>query len=367
MTAPTENNNPFDPWQIPDDGFPERDVRDAEVSPLRIATIDNVKPLDRQFGEQQKKTVPDVLYDTLFGQPDPSAAEIETAGGDPAAVPPMRTYAVLDAAKLVNLPELLGASGLEYRCLFTGKSHDELKDVAPWIVELKDGNDFARRLFTGPNGINGLWDKQPGIYARSRAPLEDMWKHFRKFTRVQDETGKWFYFRYWEASYAKSYFSTLGAYPEKLRAWLTTSSDKFLSIGIASQEGFTTFAYRSDMHVAGRLNRVFRYEDPERAAHTQVKRQEFIGRLCRHLCSTRQKFSELDEQQQESLARNFVHSAARYGMKIERAVADFAAASVLLGRSLEKDAECSRILASDIHQLDKSTKLMAAVRNRRKS
>lgn len=28
--------------------------------------------------------------------------------------------------------------------------------------------------------------------------LDDMWRHFRKFTRIQDEDGKWFYFRFWE-------------------------------------------------------------------------------------------------------------------------------------------------------------------------
>jgi hypothetical protein len=43
-----------------------------------------------------------------------------------------------------------------------------------------------------------LWHKEPGIYVRSRADFEDLWKHFRKFTRVQDESGKWYYFRFWE-------------------------------------------------------------------------------------------------------------------------------------------------------------------------
>ncbi|RCW77727.1 DUF4123 domain-containing protein, partial [Paracoccus lutimaris] len=38
----------------------------------------------------------------------------------------------------------------------------------------------------------------PGIYVRAHGTLDDMWRHFRKFTRVQDESGKWYYFRFWE-------------------------------------------------------------------------------------------------------------------------------------------------------------------------
>lgn len=366
MTVPIDSNNQFDPWLTPEIEPPSQSD-DSHGSPLRITTVRNVEPLDRQFGMQPKKTVPETLYDTLLGQPDPSETEIAAAGGDPAAVPPMRTYAVLDAAKVMNLPELLAASALKHHCLFKGKSCDELKNVAPWIVQLENGNDFTRRLFTGPKGINGLWDKEPGIYIRSRASLEDMRKHFRKFTRVTDENGNWFYFRFWEAGYADSYFETLGAYPERLRAWLMTESGKALDISIASRKAFTTFSYHPDMPLPGRQNSAFRYESPERAAHIQVKRHEFVGKLCRHLCSISARFDDMDTQRQRQLAANFVHFAAQFGMKIERSVADFAAASILLGQRLEKDMECLPILKSDIHQLDKGKKLLAIMRNRRKS
>lgn len=167
---------------------------------LSVETIENVVPLDRQFGISPKKTVPDVLREALFGQPTGAMdTELATAGGDPAASAQWHTYAILDAAKVANLPELLSESGLEHRCLFKGSAYEELKDVAPWIVRLEVGNDLTRRLFTGPEGINGLWDTEPGIYVRSQSTLEDMFKHFRKFTRVQDENGKWYYFRCWES------------------------------------------------------------------------------------------------------------------------------------------------------------------------
>ncbi len=43
----------------------------------------------------------------------------------------------------------------------------------------------------------GLYEKELGIFIRSRASLTELRKHFRKFTRVQDEQGKWYYFRFW--------------------------------------------------------------------------------------------------------------------------------------------------------------------------
>ncbi len=165
---------------------------------LVIDVVEGVEPLDDQFGAASPKTVPDALYQPLFGPVDPSEAEIEAAGGDPKHVPPMQTYAILDAAKLVNLQVILDTSGLEHRCLFKGEAYDELKDVAPYIVRLEEGNDFTRHLFTVGKAPWCMWDIEPGIYVRSRGTLDDMWRHFRKFTRVQDEAGKWYYFRFWD-------------------------------------------------------------------------------------------------------------------------------------------------------------------------
>lgn len=186
-----------DPWALQ----PGRSgVAEPESEPpvLRIETIEGVKPLVRQIGLFPNKTLPETLYDALFGQPAPTSAEIDAAGGNPAAVPPMQTYAILDAAKIPNLPELLEDSGLEHRCLFKGDAYDELKDVAPWVVRLEEGNSFARSLFTRSDAPWHLWDSEPGIYIRSRSDLDEMWRHFRKFTRIKDETGKWFFQRFWE-------------------------------------------------------------------------------------------------------------------------------------------------------------------------
>lgn len=188
-----------DPWMLGPRIFDQIQAAEAKQPILRITTIEGVEPLDGQLGVSSKKTVPDVLYDALFGEPEPTASGIEAVGGDVPAVPPMQTYAILEAAKIINLPELLADSGLDHRCLFKGDAYDELKDVAPWIVRLEEGNRFARKLFTKSDAPRHLWGAEQALYLRSRAALEQLWRHFRKLTRVRNEAGKWFYFRFWEA------------------------------------------------------------------------------------------------------------------------------------------------------------------------
>ncbi len=74
----------------------------------------------------------------------------------------MLTYAILDAAKITNLPELLEASPLEHRCLFKGSAYDALKDAAPWVVRLENGNSFTRNLFTRSSAPwHQWWDSEP--------------------------------------------------------------------------------------------------------------------------------------------------------------------------------------------------------------
>jgi len=100
---------------------------------LRFDKIEGVKPLGSQFGVTEPETVPNILYNSLFGQ---------------AGATTLHTYVILDAAKFPDLPELLENSGLPHLCLFKGDTYDELKEVAPWIVQIEAGNSFTRSLFT---------------------------------------------------------------------------------------------------------------------------------------------------------------------------------------------------------------------------
>ena len=162
-----------------------------------------VAPLNRQSGVWPMKNVPDALYEPLFEQPSPTEAEIAQYGGLE-HVPPMKTYAILDAGKFQSGLSEFEDCDLPFRCLFKGDAAEEQKDVAPYLFELSPDSPFIRRLFTHLSDMPErmttvhMWHREPGIYLRSRVDFDDVWKHFRKFTKVQDENGKWYFLRFWE-------------------------------------------------------------------------------------------------------------------------------------------------------------------------
>ena len=217
---------------------------------LEIQTIESVEPLDNQFGVDVPKTVPDALYDALFGLPEPTEAELARADDDPVSVLPLHIYAILDAAKVTNFVEMLAMSGLEHSCLFKGDAYDELKNVAPWIVRLEEGNTFTRNLFTRSDAPWHLWDKEPGIYLRSRGTLDEMWRHFRKFAKVQDERGKWYYLRLYDPKTMSYYLDGIKASQDRVnQVFIPSMGSKILSIIAPSVRdgGVTVFSYEGDV------------------------------------------------------------------------------------------------------------------------
>jgi hypothetical protein len=163
---------------------------------VQVDDILPVTPLDAQFGREVKKTVPDGLRDLLFGDPAPSEAERARFGAD---VPPLGTYAVLDAARLPYLlPGFLAASGLRHASLFQGAAQDDLAERAPYLVAVTADSDFTRRLFTGPPEKSGLWGDDLGIFLRSRAGFDALRNHLRKLTYVPDKEGKMWFLRFWD-------------------------------------------------------------------------------------------------------------------------------------------------------------------------
>ena len=173
-----------DPWTLNQ----SHDVSPQNPNGIELEEVP-IAPLGPQFGAAEPQSVPEDLFEPLFGD---VPSENET---------PLGTFALLDGAKFPDLIETLEATDLDYRCLFKGDSFDEMADVAPWLVELPPNHTFTRSLFThdpeNPMPWH-LWTAEPGIYFRAHATLDDLWRHFRKFTRIQDEDGKWFYFRFWE-------------------------------------------------------------------------------------------------------------------------------------------------------------------------
>lgn len=111
-------------------------------------------------------------------------------------------FALLEAARIPDLPELLEASELEFSSLFRGQAQDELARVAPYLVRLDRDAALTRQLLSpapDPEAPHWQrWGRGAVVLIRAAATLEDLLRHLRKFTRIYDEqSGRWNYFRFY--------------------------------------------------------------------------------------------------------------------------------------------------------------------------
>ncbi len=192
---------------------------------LETATVAGIEPLADQRGLHDKVCVPEALMPILFSQPDPTRAEIAAAGGDVAAVPPMGTYAIVDAAKVRGLALTIAGYGLEHKCLYQGEAYENLRDAAPWIVRLTPDSSFTRNLFTQGEARWHLWDAGAGIFIRSRGTLDALARHFRKFTQPRLENGSNLFFRFYDPTAAANYFAGIADWPERVAQFFQPRSD----------------------------------------------------------------------------------------------------------------------------------------------
>lgn len=162
-----------------------------------IRMIRDIQPLSSRAASLSDVPVPDGLEDIVFSPHRLPGDDRKVADGNTPANAVLQTFAILDAAKIKNLPELLEASGLEYRCLFQGQAVEDMGACAPWLVRLEPGAGLTRKLFMDERSL-GLWHMAASTFVRSRFSFDELWRHFRKFTRLQDEDGKWLFFRFWD-------------------------------------------------------------------------------------------------------------------------------------------------------------------------
>lgn len=175
----------------------------ADQSYLTITKLGIIEPLDDQRGVLVHKTVPNTLQDVLFGQPEPTTSDIEQHESLN-AVPPLKTYAIVDASRIMHWWGTDFVKELSCYCLHQGEAAEYYKRTGPYIVELEEGHLFTKTLFTHiPSwdirmSSKHLWHLEVGIYIRSRGTIEEVCNHFRKFLRIPNQEKKWFEFNFWK-------------------------------------------------------------------------------------------------------------------------------------------------------------------------
>ena len=132
-------------------------------------------------------------------------------------------WAILDCARDDRIYPALRLSGLDYRCLYSGRLPKALEAAAPHLIELAPAYSFTRKL------IELGWGNSWGIFLRI-GDSSNLRYHLRTFLRVQDEGGRFLLFRYYDPRVLRVYLPTCR--PDELTAvfgpidrYLTESDD----------------------------------------------------------------------------------------------------------------------------------------------
>lgn len=121
-------------------------------------------------------------------------------------------YAVLDAARNPDISVKPYEFQANWISLYKGEPEEALFDVAPYLLYLGRREDENENLIKWIS--DELWGNACGIFLRSGEGLEKIFEHLQTFLLVTDESGKPYYFRFYD--------------PRVLRVYLPTCNDEEL-------------------------------------------------------------------------------------------------------------------------------------------
>jgi hypothetical protein len=124
--------------------------------------------------------------------------------------PDDRVYVLLDGASIPNLLDrLYGDKRPEFECLHRGELEPDMAEVAPYLVALDRGSEFAEWVMA--QGWGNHW----GIFAVSQSDLRALHFHLRTLTMVYSPEGKPMLFRYYDPRVLRTFLPT--CVPEQIR------------------------------------------------------------------------------------------------------------------------------------------------------
>jgi hypothetical protein len=120
----------------------------------------------------------------------------------------MNVFAVLDGASVPGLLDKLYELLPDFSCLFKGELSPDMAEVAPYVVRIERGSEFANWL------IEQGWGKHWGIFALTDGDLREIVRHLGTLLIVFDENGIPLRFRYYDPRVLGAYLPTCN--PEEL-------------------------------------------------------------------------------------------------------------------------------------------------------
>jgi hypothetical protein len=137
--------------------------------------------------------------------------------------PQDKVYALLDGASVPSLLDrLYGERRPQFECLFPGELEPDMAEVAPYLVALDRGSDFAGWV------MEQGWGNHWGIFAVSPAELRTVYFHLRALNVVYSPEGRPMLFRYYDPRVLRIFLPT--CVPEQVRE-MFGPIDRFVAEG----------------------------------------------------------------------------------------------------------------------------------------
>ena len=223
-------SSPFSISDSPDTPTTTNDVE--QISYLAIASNETTQlSLSAlKLPSWKKPWIGPVLKSALF----PSAKE-EASGKQ------LNTYFLLDAAQVTAIDgvfSLAKADELGVKPLLSGEPQKELKSYTPYLINLTLTEEqlesdeipaFHKDL------LNQYWGKNCGIFLQSYADLDTLARHCKKFIKLKDESGRWYFFRYYDPRVAKDYFRWMAGDKARVAKWFGVKQGQALINGIVME------------------------------------------------------------------------------------------------------------------------------------
>ncbi|TYA44141.1 DUF4123 domain-containing protein, partial [Aggregatibacter actinomycetemcomitans] len=253
-------------------------VREGDITYLHCHVIDNIKPLDMQLDRIPALFAPEAIAQLLwpdfaiapnlldfankdkpvqlsfarplidervkarhlsqYGKNAENAGE-EGKGGENYPLPKLKTYFVLDANKMPFFHTL--SLKAKMKSLFQGRFGDDTAKVAPYLIEVIRDEEHIHTgemmgLFSLKSALHDFnWEDNLGIFIHSYADFDRVYHHLRKFPVLQDERGKWFFFRFYDPKVLRDYLAIIAKCPAKLHKFF--GYDKNIIYAFASGFG----------------------------------------------------------------------------------------------------------------------------------
>jgi hypothetical protein len=139
---------------------------------------------------------------------------------------PVKLYAMVDsAANQSALDVLYEHETLNFDCLFPGEVEPDVFECAPFLVELDQQPEVLDWLLQG-------WGQSWVSFVHSRAPLDVLQMHLRRFTEVRTPNLETVWFRFYDPRVMRTALPVLSA---EQSAALFEDVTQFLCEGESSQ------------------------------------------------------------------------------------------------------------------------------------